>query len=91
MAVLGGGVDNLTWTGDGTLLAIVHSGGAESVFQDCLLEWALFEIDPETLESRRLLQNGGDILCGATSAQCVCDRIVIGTMSEARLGVWRGE
>jgi len=86
VAALGGGVDNVTWTGDGTILVIVHTGGPESVFQDCLLEWALFEIDPDTLESRKLLQHDGAVLCEATSAQRVGDRILIGTMNEARRG-----
>lgn len=89
VAVLGGGVDNVSWTESGTILAVVHTGGLETLFQDCLLDWALFEIDPESLEARRLLQHDGDTLCGATSAQRVGEAIYIGTMVEARLGVWR--
>ncbi len=88
VVVLGSNVDNITWTEGGTILAIVHTGGAETLFQDCLLEWALFEIDPKTLEAQELLQHDGGTLCGATSAQRVEDRIYIGTMNETRLGVW---
>lgn len=88
-ADLGSNPDNVTWTQGDTLLAIVHTGGAETLFQECLLDWALVEIDPESLEARELMRHGGETLCGATSAWRVGERIYIGTMSEPRLGVWR--
>jgi hypothetical protein len=87
-AALPSNVDNVSWN-DGRLLAVVHEGGVGSLFQACLMHWSVWEIDPETLEARELLDHRGEVLCGATSALRVGDRVLIGSMNEARIGVWR--
>ena len=81
-------VDNIGWDG-GRLLAVVHKGGARALFQACLMNWALWEVDPESLEAREILDHRGEVLCGATSAARVGDQILIGSMNELRIGVWR--
>jgi len=90
-ADLGANVDNVTWTPDGRILAIAHTGGVEAVLQECLMDWALFEIDAATLEARELFRHDGRVLCGATSAQRIGGRYYIGSMNEERIGVWRPE
>jgi hypothetical protein len=82
-------VDNLAWTADDRLLAIVHTGGLAAAFQSCLMDWALWEVDPRTLAARERFRHDGSVLCGATSAIQLGDRFLFGTMSEARVGVWR--
>ena len=74
---------------NGRLLAAVHLGGARALFQACLLHWAVFEVDPESLAAREILDHEGEVLCGATSVTKVCDRHVIGSMNETRVGVWQ--
>jgi hypothetical protein len=81
-------VDNISWA-DGRLLAVVHLGDARSLFQSCLRHWALYEADPVGMNARELLDHTGDVLCGATSAAKVGDRVLIGSMDEARIGVWQ--
>jgi hypothetical protein len=87
-AALPSNVDNVSWN-DGRLLAVVHKGGVGALFQACLLHWAVWEVDPVTLDGRELLDHRGEVLCGATSALRVADRLLIGSMNEARIGVWR--
>ena len=87
-ATVASNVDNIAWA-DGRLLAVVHKGGVRALFQACLMHWAIWEIDPESLESHEILDHRGEVLCGATSAAKVGDRYVIGSMNETRVGVWR--
>lgn len=82
-------VDNLGWASPGRILAVVHTGGMRAVLQSCLMDWALWEVDPRTLAAGELLRHDGSVLCGATSAVQIGERILIGTMSEDRIGVWR--
>lgn len=88
-AALGSNVDNISWADEGRLLAIIHTGGIESAFEPCLMSWALWEVDTNTLKARELMHHRGETLCGATSAAKVGDRYLIGSMSETRIGVWR--
>ena len=83
-------VDNIAWA-DGRLLAVVHKGGARALLQACLMHWAVWEVDPESLASREILDHRGEVLCGATSVAKVGDRYLIGSMNESRVGVWRPE
>jgi hypothetical protein len=53
------------------------------------MHWSAWEIDPETLEARELLDHESEVLCGATSALRVGGRMLIGSMNETRIGVWR--
>jgi hypothetical protein len=87
-AEVGGNPDNVSWTDDGRILAVVHTGGIEAAFEPCLMKWALWEIDPATLAARERLRHDGAALCGATSAAFVGDRYLIGSMSETRVGTW---
>jgi hypothetical protein len=87
-APLPSNVDNVSWN-DGRIFAVVHKGGASALFQACLMHWAVWEIDPETLEGREVLDHRGEVLCGATSAVRVAGRMLIGSMNETRIGVWR--
>jgi hypothetical protein len=89
-AELPSNVDNISWA-DGRLLAVVHLGGARALFQDCLLHWAVYEVDPDSLAVRELLDHEGEVLCGATSVAKVGERYLIGSMNETRIGVWLGE
>jgi hypothetical protein len=87
-AALPSNVDNINW-GNGRLLAVVHLGGAQALFQACLMHWAVFEVDPDSLEAREILDHEGEVLCGATSAVQVGHRYLIGSMNETRVGVWQ--
>ena len=87
-AELPSNVDNISWA-DGRLLAVVHLGGVRALFQACLLHWAVFEVDLESLEARELLDHEGEVLCGATSVVKIGERYLIGSMNETRVGVWQ--
>lgn len=89
-ADVGWAVDNVTWAEGGRILGILHVGGIASLVQSCLLDWAITEIDPDALTSRVLLVHHGDVLCDATSAIRVGDVILVGSMSETRIGLLRG-
>jgi hypothetical protein len=82
-------VDNVRWVDGDRLLAIVHTGGVGAVLERCLLDWALVEVDPDSLAARELLRHDGRVLCGATSAVRVGEHVLIGSMSEERIGLWR--
>jgi sugar lactone lactonase YvrE len=88
-AEVGGNPDNLSWTDDGRILAVIHTGGIQAAFEPCLMKWALWEVDPGTLAARELLRHDGATLCGATSAAFVGGGYLIGSMSETRVGIWR--
>jgi hypothetical protein len=92
-ADVGWAVDNVSWVEGGVLLGVLHLGGLGSLFQSCLLDWAIVEVDPEALTSRILHEHHGEVLCGATSAIRVRDgegdAILVGSMSETRIGILR--
>jgi len=81
--------DNLRWTGDGHLLTV---GGnyippEECQNPPCSTGWSVIEIEPLTLEARRIA--GADenaALQGASTALAVGDEIWIGTFNSDRVG-----
>ncbi|NRA01762.1 MAG: hypothetical protein HRU00_04080 [Myxococcales bacterium] len=90
----GGSPDNLSWSLDGKLLAVVHTDGA--AFFACALGglpcetgWSLFEIDPKTLEARERLHHSGEVVGAVASAAALGDRIYLGAVFDDRIAVWR--
>jgi hypothetical protein len=81
--------DNLRWTADGTLYT---AGGnfvppAQCATPPCATGWSVVEIDPDTLEARRVAgvdQNA--TLQGASTGLAVGDEIWIGTFRGDRVG-----
>jgi sugar lactone lactonase YvrE len=80
--------DNLRWSGDGKFLA---AGGnhapAACATPPCPAGWAVFEVDAQTLTSRRVA--GADRatgMQGATAAIRVGSDIWVGTFSGNRIG-----
>jgi hypothetical protein len=85
---VGHNVDNLSWDG-AKLLAVTHLGGPGAILEACLMDWAIVEADPATRSARRVFAHDGEVLCGATSALRLGDRIYVGSMNETRIGVLR--
>jgi hypothetical protein len=81
--------DNLRWTDDGTLYTI---GGnfvppSQCATPPCATGWSVVEIDPDTLEAKRVAgvdQNAA--LQGASTGLAVGDEIWIGTFRGDRVG-----
>ena len=81
--------DNLRWTDDGTLYT---AGGnfvppAQCATPPCATGWSVIEIDPDTLETKRVAgvdQNAA--LQGASTGLAVGDEIWIGTFRGDRVG-----
>jgi len=81
--------DNLRWTDDGKLYTV---GGnfvapADCASPPCATGWSVIEVDPETLQARRV--TGADqtaVLQGASTAVAVGPEIWIGTFSGDRVG-----
>jgi hypothetical protein len=88
VAELGHNVDNLSWTAEGTLLAVVHRGGFETILESCLMRWSLLEVDLASMTATERLRHDGEVLCGATVAIRIGRRYLIGSMSEARIGIF---
>ncbi len=85
--------DNLRWSRDGKLTTVGDLVGAS---QDCGAPtcptgWAVYEIDPETMTSRRLGEAGATtaLQCASTALR-VGDKIWIGTCNGDRVGVLPG-
>ena len=85
--------DNLTWTEDGKILAASVRGSIFRMFLDCsdLLsgtcgqEFAVVEIDPESLEAKELIVHQGPPMGMVTVALEVGDRIYLGTAMGDRI------
>jgi len=88
---LGYNVDNLSWTDEVTILAVLHRSGYHAVLEPCLMQWSVVEIDPDSGSVTERLRHDGDVLCDATSALRIGSRLLIGSMSETRIGVFEPE
>jgi sugar lactone lactonase YvrE len=86
--------DNVTLTTRGTILATIATfSGDLPVFcslggRVCRLGWRVVELDPETHDSARVLEQDASVVATATSALEIGDRIFIGTMADDRIGVY---
>ena len=81
--------DNLRWTDDGTLYTI---GGnfvppAQCATPPCATGWSVVEVDPDTLEAKRVAGvDQSAALQGASTSLAVGDEIWIGTFRGDRVG-----
>ena len=86
-------VDNLRWTKDGKILAASLRGSTFSLFRDCAnlksgacgQEFAVVEIDPETLAWKELIRNQGSPIGLVTAAVKIGDRLYMGTAMGDRI------
>jgi hypothetical protein len=85
--------DNLTWSRDGRLLVAAHSAsltqlmGCQSIDEGaCGTSFAIYAIDPETLETALLLDHpGGPPMGGGSVAVQIGDEIFIGSFVGDRI------
>lgn len=85
--------DNLRWTKDKKILAASPRGSLFSIFRDCSnlksgacgMEFAIVEIDPDTLSWKELIHHKGAPIGLATSAIKIGNRIYMGTAMGDRM------
>jgi hypothetical protein len=86
-------VDNLRWTKEGKILAASLRGSTLSVFRDCAnlrsgacgQEFAVVEIEPNTLAWKELIHHQGPPIGLVTSALKIGNRIYMGTAMGDRM------
>jgi hypothetical protein len=92
---VGGAPDNLTLTEDGRVLAtVVTFGGDKPVLcgiggRQCRLGWAIWEVDPRTRSAELVFEHDGSAIGSATTAFTLGPYLLIGTMIDDRVGVYR--
>jgi hypothetical protein len=89
---IGGNPDNFTWSGRGTLLIATHTGGVALVAcafgrAPCRTPWEIHEIDPTSLEARRILAGDGDVLGAVSTPAIVGDQLYLASIFDDRIGV----
>jgi hypothetical protein len=91
---IGGNPDNLTRTPRGTLLVATHTGGAAFMAcrfgrTPCTTSWAVYEIDPDTLATRKVLDHDGSVVGAVATALEVDGLLYFGSVFDDRVGVMR--
>lgn len=89
------GPDNVTWSGDGRLLVASHHAGTFDLLKclriergNCGFRFNIVEVDPETLQTRVLLDQEGPPMGAATVALPFRGRLYLGTFAGDRIA-WR--
>jgi hypothetical protein len=86
--------DNLTWSDDARILVAAHTAplteiaGCLSIEEGtCGASFSVYAVDPETLETERLLEHaGGPPMGGASVALQVGDQLFLGSFVGDRIG-----
>ena len=92
---VGGAPDNLTLTGAGTILATVVTFSGDKPMlcsiggRECRLGWSIWEVDPRTRSATEVFAHDGTSIGSATTALEVGRYLLIGTMTDDRVGVYR--
>ena len=92
---VGGAPNNLTVTASGKVLATVATLSGEIPFlcnvggRQCRSGWAVWEIDPEDGSAVEILAEEGRRIATATTALEVEDVVLLGSMADDRVGVYR--
>jgi hypothetical protein len=89
---VGGNPDNLTWARGGKLLVSTHTGGPAFLlcsfgWLPCHTSWEVYEIDPTTMASSRVLQHDGSIIGAVATALEVDDELYLSSVFDDRIGV----
>lgn len=93
-ADVGGHPDNLSWSPRGILLTATHTESLGFVLcalgrTPCRTGWSIFEIDPGTMRSEKLLHHDGSALGAVASVAELHGRLYLGAVFDDRIGVWR--
>lgn len=85
--------DNLSWTPRGTLYLASHTSSWAFLAcvrgAACRSPWALFEIDPGSLQADQVLAHDGEVVGAVASAEQVGALVYLGAVFGDRIGVWR--
>lgn len=89
---IGGNPDNFTRTPRGTLLLATHTAGAAFMAcrfgrKPCMTSWAVYEIDPDTLATRKILEHDGVVVGAVATALEVDGLLYLGSVFDDRVGV----
>jgi len=92
---VGGAPDNLSVNDEGHVLAAVMNFSGDLPIlcslggRHCVSGYAVWEVDPRKLTARKIVGERGIVLRTATSALQVGDNILMGSMDDDRVGVYR--
>ena len=91
---IGGNPDNFTRTPRGTLLIATHTGGTAFMAcrfgrAPCTTSWAVYEVDPDTLATRKVLEHDGSAVGAVATALEVDGLLYFGSVFDDRVGVMR--
>jgi len=91
---IGGNPDNFTRTPRGTLLIATHTGGAGFMLcrfgrTPCTTSWAVYEVDPDTLATHKVLEHDGSVVGAVATALEVDGRLFLGSVFDDRVGVMK--
>lgn len=94
---VGGAPNNLTISTSGRILATVVTLGGDFPFplvcafrgRICRTGWAVWEIDPDTLNATEILAGTGERIASVPVALEVGDLILLGSIGDNRVGVFR--
>jgi hypothetical protein len=89
---IGGNPDNFTETPRGTLLLATHTAGAAFMLCQlgrlpCKTSWAVYEIDPETLATQKVIEHDGSRVGAVATALEVDGILYLGTVFDDRVGI----
>ena len=87
-----GNPDNMTWSKRGKLLVATHTAGRAfglCIFgrRPCKTSWAVFEIDPQTMAVKRVMQHDGVAIGAVSTALQVGDKLMLGSVFDDRIGI----
>ena len=91
---IGGNPDNFTRTPRGTLLIATHTAGAAFMAcrfgrKPCTTSWAVYELDPDTLATHKVLEHDGSAIGAVATALEVDGLLYFGSVFDDRAGVMR--
>jgi hypothetical protein len=91
---IGGNPDNFTQTPRGTLLVATHTAGAAFLAcrlgrRPCKTTWSVYEIDPDTLATRKVIDHDGSVVGAVATALEVEGLLYFGSVFDDRIGVMR--
>ena len=89
---IGGNPDNFTQTPRGTLLLATHTGGAAFMLcrfgrLPCKTSWEVYEIDPETLATHKVIEHDGSAVGAVATALEVDGIVYLGSVFDDRVGM----
>ncbi len=91
-ATVPGMPDNLSWSDRGKLYVASHQSGLAFLRcaggGACRAPWALYEIDPATMQVSEVLRGDGQVVGAIASAAEVAPRVYLGAVFGDRIGVW---